>query len=81
VIGTLSILYEYLYEERSPGYRESDQCEYSRLLKCKKSGLELGLAQTAGPLGNLAARKADRPKEPAWRAEKALPGDGISDKI
>jgi hypothetical protein len=30
-----------------------------------------GLA--AGPLGNLAAEKADRPKELAWRAGKALP--------
>ena len=27
---------------------------------CEKSGLELGLAQAAGPLGNLAARQADR---------------------
>jgi hypothetical protein len=54
----LSILYEYLYEERSPGYGESDQFEYSRLLTCEKSGLELGLAQAAGPLGNLAARKS-----------------------
>jgi hypothetical protein len=40
----------------------------------------LGLAQAAGPLGNLAARQADRPKELAWRAEKALPGEGISRK-
>jgi hypothetical protein len=28
----------------------------------EKSGLELGLAQAAGPLGNLVARQADRPK-------------------
>jgi hypothetical protein len=27
---------------------------------CKKSGLELGLAQAAGPLDNLAARQTDR---------------------
>jgi hypothetical protein len=27
---------------------------------CEKSGLELCLAQDAGPLGNLAARQADR---------------------
>jgi hypothetical protein len=27
---------------------------------CKKSGLELGLAHAAGPLGNLAARQTDR---------------------
>jgi hypothetical protein len=27
---------------------------------CEKSGLELGLAQDAGPLGNLAARQTDR---------------------
>jgi hypothetical protein len=27
---------------------------------CKKSGLELGLAQAAGPAGNLAARQTDR---------------------
>jgi hypothetical protein len=54
----LSILYGYLNEERSPGYGESNPCEYSRLLTCKKSGLELGLALAAGPLGNLAARKS-----------------------
>jgi hypothetical protein len=29
-----------------------------QLLTCKKSGLELGLAQAAGPLGNLAAGKS-----------------------
>ncbi len=45
---------------------------------CEKSGLELGLAQAAGPLGNLAARQADWPKELAWLAEKALPEEGIS---
>ena len=27
---------------------------------CEKSGLELGLAQAAGPLGNLAARQTER---------------------
>jgi hypothetical protein len=27
---------------------------------CEKSGLELGMAQAAGPLGNLAARQTDR---------------------
>ncbi len=27
---------------------------------CEKSGWELGLAQDAGPLGNLAARETDR---------------------
>ncbi len=27
---------------------------------CEKSGLELGLAQAAGPLGNLAARQTDQ---------------------
>jgi hypothetical protein len=27
---------------------------------CEKSGLELGLAQAAGPLGNLVARQTDR---------------------
>ncbi len=27
---------------------------------CEESGLELGLAQDAGPLGNLAARQTDR---------------------
>jgi hypothetical protein len=40
----LSIFYDYIKEERSPGYGESDPCEYSRLLTCEKSGLELGLA-------------------------------------
>ncbi len=64
----LSIFDEYINEERSPG--ESDPCVYSRLLTNEKSGLELGLAFAAGPLGNLAAEKADRPKELAWRAGK-----------
>jgi hypothetical protein len=59
------------------GYRESDPCQYSPPT-CEKSGLELGLAQAAGPLGNLVARQADRPKELAWLAEKALPEEGIS---
>jgi hypothetical protein len=45
---------------------------------CEKSGLELGLAQAAGPLGNLAARQPDQSKELAWLAEKALPEEGIS---
>jgi hypothetical protein len=40
---------------------------------CEKSGLELGLALFAGPLGNLAAEKADWLKELAWPAGKALP--------
>jgi hypothetical protein len=66
-------LYDYINEERSPGYVESDPCEYSRLLKCEKSDLELGLALAASPLGNLAPEKADRPKKLAWHAGKALP--------
>ncbi len=66
-------MYDYIKEERSPGYGESDPCEYSRLLMCEKSGLELCLALAAGPLGNLAAEKADLPKDLAWRVEKALP--------
>jgi hypothetical protein len=70
-------LYYYINEERSPGYGESNPFEYSRLLMCKKSGLELGLAFAAGPLGNLVAKKADRPEELAWRAKKALSGEGI----
>ncbi len=69
----LSIFDEYINEERSPSYGESDPCVYSRLLMYEKSGLELGLAFAVGPLGNLAAKKADRPKELAWRAGKALP--------
>ncbi len=56
--SVLSILYDYLNEERSPGYGESDPCVYSRLLMCEKQGLELGLVQAAGPLGNLAAKKS-----------------------
>ncbi len=36
-------------------------------MRIEKSGLELGLALAAGPLGNLAAEKADRPKALAWR--------------
>jgi hypothetical protein len=66
-------LYDYINEERSPGYGESDPCKYSRLLMCEKSGLELGLALAARPPGNLVAKKADQPKELAWRAGKALP--------
>ncbi len=45
------------------------------MLLCEKSGLKLCLALAAGPLGNLAAGKADRPKELAWRAGKALPDE------
>ncbi len=56
----------YLDEERSPGNGESDPCEYSRLLTWEKSGLELGLVLASGPLGNLPAKKADRPKVLAW---------------
>jgi hypothetical protein len=69
----LSIFGKYINEERSPGYGESDPCEYSRLLMCENSGLELGPALSAGPLGNLVAEKADQPKELAWRSGKALP--------
>ncbi len=69
----LSIFDVDMNEERSPGYGESDPCEYSWLLTCQKSGLELGLALAAGPLGNLAAKKADRPKALAWHAGKTLP--------
>ncbi len=74
----LSILYNYLNEERSPGYGEINPCEYSRLLTCEKQGLEVSLALAAGPVGNLHPGKVDRPKELAWHAEKALPGEGIS---
>jgi hypothetical protein len=73
LVSLLSIFDEYINEERSPGYGESDPCEYSRLLMCEKLGLELGLALAACPLGNLAAKKADRPKELAWCGGKALP--------
>jgi hypothetical protein len=73
LVSLLSIFDEYINEERSPGYGESNRCEYSRLLMCEKSGLELSLALAVSPLGNLAAEKADRPKELAWRGEKALP--------
>ncbi len=41
---------------------------------CKKSGLELYLAQDAGPLGNLAARQADRQQKLA----SSLSGNGES---
>ncbi len=40
---------------------------FQTLLTCEKSGLELGLALAVGPLGSLAAEKADRPKALAWR--------------
>jgi hypothetical protein len=68
----LSIFDKYLNEERSPGYGESDPCKYSKLLTCEQSGLKLGLALAAAPRGNLAAEKADRPKELAWYVGKAL---------
>ncbi len=38
---------------------------------CEKSGLEFGLAQAAGPLGNLAARQTDR-------QQASLSGEGES---
>jgi hypothetical protein len=73
LVSLLSFFDKYINEERNPGYGESDPCEYARLLTCEKSGLELGLVLAAGPLGNLAAEKADRPKELAWHVGKALP--------
>jgi hypothetical protein len=42
-------------------------------LRAKTSGLELSLALAASPRGNLAAEKADQPKEIAWHAGKSLP--------
>ncbi len=66
-VSLFSIFNDHINEERSLGYGKSDPCEYSRLLTCEKSGLELGLALAASPLGYLAAEKADRPKELAWR--------------
>jgi hypothetical protein len=56
--------------------KEARVMEKAILLTCEKSGLELSLAFAAGLLGNLAAKKADWPKELAWRAE--LPEEGIS---
>ncbi len=41
--------------------------------RAKTSGLELSLALAADPRVNLAADKADRPKELAWHMGKALP--------
>jgi hypothetical protein len=41
--------------------------------RAKTSGLELGLALGADLWVNLAAEKADRPKELAWHVGKALP--------
>jgi hypothetical protein len=43
---------------------------------CEKSGLELGLAQAAGPLGNLAARETDRQQLACLARGKALPQRG-----
>jgi hypothetical protein len=40
--------------------------------RAKTSGLELSLALAADPRVNLAAEKADRPKELAWHVGKAL---------
>jgi hypothetical protein len=43
---------------------DSSQCEYSRMLMCRKSGIQLGLASglSCRPLDKLAARQADQPK-------------------
>ncbi len=62
--------------------KEAQAIEKATLAKipdcsCAKS-LELGLALATGPLGNLVAEKADRPKELTWRAGKALLEEGIS---
>jgi hypothetical protein len=43
---------------------------------CEKSGLELGLAQAAGTLGNLAARQPDRQIASKLARGKALPQRG-----
>jgi hypothetical protein len=49
---------------------------------CKKSGLEICLAQDAGPLGNLAARQADRQQklasQPVRQRGKRYLSKGIS---
>ncbi len=49
---------------------------------CEKSGLELCLAQDAGPLGNLAARQADRQQklasQPVRQQGKRYLSKGIS---
>jgi hypothetical protein len=72
LVSLLSIFDEYIIEERSPVYGGSDPCKYPRLLTCEKSVLELGLALAACPLGNLAAKKADQPKELAWRGGESF---------
>jgi hypothetical protein len=38
---------------------------------CEKSGLELGLAQAAGPLGNLAARQTDQQQASLFGKEES----------
>ncbi len=43
---------------------------------CEKSGLELCLAQDAGPLGNLVARQTDRQRASLSGKGKALPQQG-----
>ncbi len=49
---------------------------------CEKSGRELGLAQDAGPLGNLAARKTDWQRklasQPVRQRGKRYLSEGIS---
>jgi hypothetical protein len=58
-ISWLVILYE-LYKKEARAMGKSFLANIPHLCKCEKSGLELGLAQAAGPLGNLAARQPDR---------------------
>jgi hypothetical protein len=54
-ISLLVISYELYKEERSPSYGEIHPANIPPPM-CEKSGLELGLAQVAGPLGNLAVK-------------------------
>jgi hypothetical protein len=55
----LVILYE-LYKKKEARAMGKSILTNIPPLTCEKSGLELGLAQAAGPLGNLAARQTDR---------------------
>jgi hypothetical protein len=69
---------DFIYEERSPSYGEIYPCQYSPPT-CEKSGLELGLAQDAGPPGNLAARQTDRQRASLFGKEgKRYLSKGIS---
>ncbi len=61
--NSLNVIFIQLYKKKEARAMGKSFLANIPLPTCKKSGLELCLAQDAGPLGNLAARQADRQRK------------------